>query len=88
MSMAMKKTKSGITVQYTNTYNGMLEQGGVANRVVVVPWGAFPGIEPEVDFQASYNDLYTYEDVIRNVAMGRWEGAKPLRVIRKGWRIQ
>jgi len=83
----MKKVPTGYRVNVTNRRHDMLEQGGVANRVVVVGWGAVPGLMPDTDLAAPYNDLYTYHDMVRDTAYGRCGDQTKVRVIRKGHRI-
>lgn len=87
MSATVTKAKKGFVVEYTNTYLGMLEQGGVAGRKVLVPYGALPGLAQDVDLASPWNDLYTVEELLAQVAMGRL-GNVPCRVLRKGRRIQ
>lgn len=84
----MTKTKAGIKVNVTNSMHGMLEHGGVSNRVVLVMWGAVSGLLPETKLSAPYNDLYTYGDVVRDVAYGRWGDQSKVKVLRKGRRIR
>lgn len=83
----MEKVKTGYRVEVTNTVSGMLEQGGVSGRVVIVQWGAVQGLNPEMDLDDDYNDLYTYEDMVRDTAFGRCGDQSKVRVIRKGHRI-
>lgn len=83
----MKATKTGIKVNTTNTVHGLLEQGGVSGRVVVVQWGAIPGLTPETDLSAQYNALYSYADMVRDAAYGRCGDQSKVRVLRKGSRI-
>jgi len=80
----MKATRTGIKVTVTNVVDGMLEQGGVSNRVVVVQWGAIAGLDPETKLSSQYNDLYTYADMVRDAAFGRCGDQSKVRVIRKG----
>lgn len=78
------KTKTGIKVHITNRVHGMLEQGGVSNRVVLVPWDAISGLTPETDLSSQYNDLYTYADMVQAVAYGRCGDQTKIKVLRKG----
>jgi len=84
----MIKTKSGIKINVTNTINGMLEQGGVVNRVVVVRYGSIPGFNPLRKLSDHYHDGLSYKDVITQIAYGKHPSNKPLIIIRKGSKIQ
>jgi len=84
----MEKTKSGYRVAVNNIVNGMFEQGGVYGRIVIVQWGAVPGLTPETTLTAHYNDLHDYEDMIRDCAYGRCGDQSKVRVLRKGTRIR
>lgn len=80
----MKRTKTGYRVAVTNRINDLLEQGGVCGRVVIVQWGAFPGLWPDVSLNDPYNDLYTFGDMVRDCAYGRCGDQRKVRVVRKG----
>lgn len=68
----------------TNAVHGMLEQGGVSGRIVIVQWGAFPGLTPETKLNDQYNELYTYGDMVHDCAFGRCGDQSKIRVVRKG----
>lgn len=80
----MKKVETGYRVNVTNRVHGMLEQGGVVNRVVIVQWGAVQGLEPDTNLEDQYNDIYTYQDMVRDCAFGRCGDQSKVKVIRKG----
>ena len=82
----MKVTKKGIKVDVTNMINGMLEQGGIVGRVVLVPWGSIPGLQPGCNLDEAYNDYGTLREIVVAVAYGRLSGF-PVRVIRQGKKI-
>ena len=81
----MKKVPTGIRVNVTNRVHGMLEQGGVANRVVIVGWDAVPGLTPERNLTDSYNDWYpTFADIVKACAFGRIGDQTKVKIVRKG----
>ena len=82
----MKKVPTGYKVSVTNMINGCLEQGGIADRVIIVPWGSIHGLDKDTDIDAPYNDHMSYRDMIHSAAYGHFDC--PLTVIRKGHVIQ
>jgi hypothetical protein len=80
----MIRTKKGIVVNVTNTCYGMLVQGGIKDRRVLVRWGAIEGLHPGRKLEDQYNDQYTWEDMVRNCAFGKWGDQTKTRVIRRG----
>lgn len=83
----VRKTKKGFVVEYTNTYNGMLEQGGWAGRKVWIPYGAHPELSGQLDLKSAWNDIYTVEALLVQVAIGRVGTHWPRKILRKGTRI-
>lgn len=83
----MKKVPTGYRVNVTNRVQGLLEQGGVSGRVVIVGWGAVPGLCSDTDLSEQYNELYTYQDMIRDCAFGRCGDQSKVKVLRKGHAI-
>lgn len=84
----MKKVPTGYRVNVTTRVYGMLEQGGVSGRVVIVGWGAVPGLTSETNLTDQYSDLYTYQDMVRDCAYGRCGDQGKVRVVRKGETIR
>ena len=81
------KTKKGWLVSITNMVNGMLEQGGMAGRKVLVPTAKLEelGIPYDTEPAMEWNDWMSVRDFVIDYAAHNAPGCK---VIRTGWLIQ